>query len=131
MDRTLDVAWSSLRPGAKGVAAAFMISGVTHLVRPQLFEPLIPPALPARRGLVLASGVAELVCAAGLVTRQSWAPAATAATLLGVWPGNWWYAIRTQRSDAHPLHKTAAWARLPLQVPMVTAALDPWESSAG
>jgi uncharacterized membrane protein len=115
-----------LTPAGRALAAAFTASGVLHLVRPQVFFPLVPPQLPNRRAWVVGSGVAELVCAAGLVTQQRWAAPATAAVLLGVWPGNWWYAVRTQRSDAHPAHKAVAWARVPLQVPMVAGALRPW-----
>ena len=48
-------------------AVAFASSGVVHLVRPQTFEPMVPRVLPAHRGLVYVSGVAELVCAAGLL----------------------------------------------------------------
>ena len=50
-----------------GLALLFIASGTTHLVRPQVFEPIVPRALPARRELVYVSGVAELVCAAGLL----------------------------------------------------------------
>lgn len=59
---------SSLPRGARAVASAFVVSGIIHLVRPQVFEPLVPPVLPRRRELVYASGVAEIVCAAGLFT---------------------------------------------------------------
>lgn len=115
-----------LTPAGRALAAAFAVSGALHLVRPRLFFPLIPPALPNRTAWVVGSGVAELVCAAGLVTGQRWAAPATAGTLLAVWPGNWWYAVATQRRDASAVHKAVAWARVPLQVPMVGAALRPW-----
>ena len=54
-----------------GLALLFIASGTTHLVRPQVFEPIVPRALPARRELVYASGVAELVCAAGLLAPRT------------------------------------------------------------
>lgn len=115
-----------LTPAARGVAAAFLVSGTVHLVRPQVFEPLIPPVLPRPRAWVLASGVTEIACAAGMLRGHRWAGPATVATLLAVWPGNWWYAIETQRSEeAHPVHKALAWGRLPLQLPMVAAAARP------
>lgn len=96
------------------------------MIRPQVFEPLIPGALPAPRALIYGSGVAELGCAAGLASRQPWAPAASAALLVAVWPGNWTMAAKWQRSaKVHPVAKAAAWARLPLQIPMILAA---WRS---
>lgn len=117
---------SGLSPAARGVAAGFALSGTVHLVRPGVFRPLMPPALGPPDPWIVATGVAELVSAAGLVTGRRWAPALSAATLLAVWPGNWWHAVRTQRSPAPVAVKTAVWARVPLQVPMITAVLHPW-----
>jgi len=109
--------------GAAFVAAAFAVSGTVHLVRPQVFDALVPRVLPARRTVIYASGLAELVCAAGLVTKQRWAPAASAALLVAVWPGNWKMALDTQRSSrAHPVVKAAAWVRVPLQLALIRAA---------
>jgi uncharacterized membrane protein len=120
--------WSSLRPGARAVAVAFTVSGTVHLVRPALFRPLIPPALPAPDAWTIGTGVAELISAVGLMRGAAWAPAATTATLLIVWPGNAWHAVATQRSGAHPVVKAAVWARLPLQVPMMRAAAHPYRT---
>lgn len=114
----------SLPIGTRALATSFVVSGVVHLVRPQVFEPLVPPALPAPRALVYVSGVAELVCAAGLVQRRRWAPLASAALLLAVWPGHGQHAVNVQRSTRSSLPaKLAVWARLPLQIPMIRAAL--------
>ena len=41
-----------LAPTARLVTAMFAGSGVLHLVRPQIFEPIVPRALPAHRELV-------------------------------------------------------------------------------
>ncbi|WP_230203080.1 hypothetical protein [Parafrankia discariae] len=77
-----------VRPSPRFVTGAFLLSGMTHLARPSLFEPLVPRAIPRPREVVYASGVAELACAAGLLTKASWAGRASAALLVGVWPGN-------------------------------------------
>lgn len=115
---------TSLPAGTRALVTAFAVSGVVHLLRPQVFEPLVPRGLPAPRALVYASGVAELACAAGLLQRRGWAPRASAALLLAVWPGNAQHALNVQRSARMPLPaKVAAWARLPLQVPMIRTAL--------
>ncbi len=95
-------------------------------MRPEVFEPLIPAALGAPRAWVYASGAVELACAGGLASRQAWAPPAAAATLAAIWVGNWEMARRYQRSKRRPgWQKAAAWARLPLQVPLVVWA---WRS---
>ena len=102
------------------VASLFAVSGVVHLVRPGVFVPLVPTWLPGRRAVVTVSGVAELACAAALVARRPWAGPASAALLLVVWVGNVQMAV-----DAGPgAARWVAWARVPLQVPLVWAALQ-------
>lgn len=105
--------------GTRVVVASFATSGVVHMVAPQIFEPLIPPILGSPRGWVYASGAAELACAAGLITRQRWAPAATVGVLGGIWVGNWHMALRWQRSRRPAWQKAVAWARLPAQLPLM------------
>lgn len=106
--------------GTQVVVATLGASSVVHFARPQVFEPLIPGWLPNRRAWVLGSGVVELGCAAGLAARRPWAPATTAATLTAIWVGNWTMALRWQRSPrVPPARKAVAWARLPLQVPLI------------
>ncbi|WP_114149413.1 DoxX family protein [Nocardioides sp. 616] len=117
---------TSMRP-ARDVAALatlFATSGTIHLVKPEVFLPIVPESLPARRQLVTWSGVAELVCAAGLLhprTRRA-AGWASAALLLGVFPANVKMAKDAQRSRK-PALKVGTVARLPLQVPMIRTAL--------
>ena len=113
-----------LPKGTRALIAAFAISGTVHFIRPSLFEPLVPARLGDPRPWVLGSGAAELVCAGGLAARRPWAPAASAATLAAVWVGNWSMALSLQRSAEMPAAaKAAAWARVPLQLPMIAAAL--------
>jgi len=114
----------SLPWDAKIVLGAFAVSGIVHLVKPQVFEPLIPRQLPAHREIVVASGVAELICSAGLAhprTRR-WAGYASAALLVGVFPGNVKMALDARRSDNVAL-RAGTVARLPLQLPLIRGAL--------
>ena len=118
----------------KGLVALFTASGVLHLVTPEPFESITPRRLPARRGLVYASGVAEIACAAGLAhprTRRlaGWL---SAALLVAVFPANIQMAVDAQRragAHARPdrrarrAKQAATLARLPLQVPLVRTAL--------
>lgn len=116
--------WTQMGTGAKGVCVAFALSGALHLARPEVFRPLVPPALGSSDAWIIGTGVAELVSAAGLATGARWGGPAAAATLIAVWPGNWWHAMRVQRSRAHPAVKVAVWARVPLQLPMIRSVLD-------
>ena len=105
------------------VAGILGLSGVVHLARPETYEPLMPKAVPAHREVIYASGVAELLCAAGLLhprTRRL-AGFASAALLVLVFPGNVKMADDARRSRSTRF-KVIAYARLPLQWPMIRAA---------
>jgi uncharacterized membrane protein len=113
-----------LRRDAKIVVGAFLASGATHLVKPAVFEPLMPRWVPAHREVILATGVAELVCAAGLLfgpTRRV-AGLASAALLVGIFPGNLKMAADASMTTKTSF-KAAAYGRLPLQLPMIRGAL--------
>jgi uncharacterized membrane protein len=112
-----------LRRDAKVVIGAFLASGTVHLVRPEVYEPLMPSWVPSHREVILASGVAELVCAAGLLFRPTrrLAGLASAALLVGVFPGNVKMAVDASRTRNTPF-KAATYARLPLQLPMIRGA---------
>lgn len=103
------------------------MSGVVHLVKPEVYEPLMPSWVPAHREVILASGVAEIAGAVGLLfppTRHL-AGLASAALLIGVFPGNVKMALDASRTR-NTGFKAAAWARLPLQLPMIRGAWRTW-----
>ena len=115
---------SELTRDIKVLAAVFATSGTIHLVKPEVYQPLMPRWVPAHREVILGSGVAELACAAGLLhprTRRT-AGWASAALLAIVYVGNVKMAEDARRSDK-PAFKAAAYARLPLQLPMFRAAI--------
>ncbi len=97
-------------------------SGVLHFLAPGPYRKIVPPSLGDPDRLVKASGVAELGCAALLavpVTRRfgGWV---SAALFVAVFPANL-YSVKV--FARHPFARAAAVARLPLQLPMITAAL--------
>jgi len=106
------------------IVFAFVASGSLHLVSPESFMWLMPPWLPFSIELVILSGVAEIVSAVGLILKAKRAPLFTFMVLLAVWPANWWFAIESLSSDDFWL-AFAAWARLPLQIPLLLWA---WRS---
>jgi uncharacterized membrane protein len=122
----------ALTEDVAGLAALFLASGATHLLRPQTFYGMIPRSLRSRRReVVLASGVAELLCAAGLLhpsTRRA-SGLASAVLLVAVLPGNTTMTARAARraratSDTSAkAYLGATVARLPLQWPMIRTAL--------
>jgi uncharacterized membrane protein len=110
------------------LAAAFVGSGIVHLVRPQVFASIMPRAIPEAHHteLIYASGVAELVCAAGLLRRTRWAAPASIAVLAAVFPANVQMALDagTGRNTGLSDSRAVAWGRLPLQLGMAWAALQ-------
>jgi uncharacterized membrane protein len=109
----------------RGLVLVFGVAGLVHFLRPRSFESMIPPAFPAPRFLVYASGAAELACAVGLARRRNWARAASAWLLVAVFPANVQMALDAgsgQRSGWAD-NRAILLARLPLQAVLVRAAL--------
>jgi len=116
---------------AKALVAIFGVSGVLHLAKPETYEPLMPSFVPAHREVIYASGVAELLCAAGLLhprTRRL-AGYTSVALLVAVFPGNVKMADDARRTHSTRF-KAIAFGRLPLQWPMIRAAWKAARSTA-
>src|SRR3954454_568169 len=116
---------------AIALAGLFLTSGTMHFVKPEPFEAMVPKQLPSRRALVYASGALEIACAVGLFVPRTRRVAglASAAVLVGVFPGNVTMTSRAKRRldlDSGNSRKqgylAATVARLPLQWPMIRTA---------
>ncbi|MFD4158509.1 hypothetical protein ACFWR4_37870 [Streptomyces hydrogenans] len=109
------------------LAGLMASAGLAHFAAPRQFDAIVPGALPGGpRAWTTASGVVELALAAGLAlpaTRRASAHA-TALFFAGVFPANvkmaydWRHRSTTARA--------VAYARLPLQVPLIL-----WACHAG
>jgi uncharacterized membrane protein len=106
------------------IAALLLGIGTVHFLVPKPFDDIIPVELPGSpRFYTYASGVAEVGIGALLLPRRTrrLAALAAAALFIAVFPGNvnmcrlWW-------DKPWPM-RIIALARLPLQIPMITAAL--------
>lgn len=103
------------------LAGLFTVAGVMHFVAPSVYARIVPPALPAPRALVYASGAAEIAGGLGLLPRRTRKAAGLglAALLLAVWPANA-EMLRQARAARKPRWWQALlWARLPLQLPLL------------
>jgi uncharacterized membrane protein len=104
---------------ATALAGLLFVAGAAHFVVPRPYERIVPQVFGDAAFWVRWSGVAEIVCA-GLVahprTRRLGA-AGTAALFVSVFPANVQMALHGD--IAYGL----AWARLPLQIPLVWWAL--------
>ena len=100
-----------------------LVAGAAHLVVPGPYERLIPRFLGPPRPWIYGTGLAQLAGGALLASPRTRRVGAwwTAAVLVLVFPGNIKMAVDGGIPDGSgPLaDPVVAWARLPLQVPLV------------
>jgi len=102
------------------LATVLATSGVLHFTRPKPFDSVIPRSLPGSpRTWTYLSGAAELAVAAAVAHPRTRALGGLAAAGLfaAVFPANVKMAIDWRH--ARPALRAIAYARLPLQVPLV------------
>ena len=107
--------------------------GVLHFVAPKPFDSIVPAELPGSARLYThGSGVAEVAVGAALIvprTRKLGALAAI-ALYLGVFPANVNMVRLWSKDPAKPaLLRAGAWARLPMQIPMIAQAYKVYRAS--
>lgn len=102
------------------------VAGLAHFAVPETYQRIVPRILRDPAFWVRWSGVAEIVCAGLLLDRRSrrlgaWA---TAGVFVAVFPANVQMALDGGiAGKGFPLGSPAmAWARLPLQIPLVVWA---------
>ncbi|MEO6794729.1 MAG: MauE/DoxX family redox-associated membrane protein [Mycobacterium sp.] len=113
---------------ARWLAGMLLGVGATHFAWPKPFDTIVPAELPGpARFYTYASGVAEVATGGLLLVPRTRRQGGLAAALLflAVLPGNI-NAVRLYWSK--PWLRAAMIARLPLQIPMITAALRVWRA---
>ena len=96
-------------------------AGTTHFTKPAFYDPMVPRELPGpARAWTYGSGVAELAVAAAVANKRTRKRGALAAVALfvAVFPGNLQMAKDAKGAKA----KSVTYARLPLQLPLITWA---------
>ncbi|WP_124711552.1 DoxX family protein [Gordonia insulae] len=112
------------------MAGSLLTMGTLHFVVPKPFDEIIPEEIPGdARTLTYASGVAEVAIGAGLLaprTRRT-AAALAVALFVAVYPAN----INMVRlwKDKPAAMRAIAIGRLPLQFPMIWAAVKVFRSA--
>ncbi len=109
---------------AAGLAGLLAVAGTSHFLVPHFYDQIVPRVLPGRsRAWTVASGLAELGCAAAVaVPRTRRAGALGAAVLfVAVFPANVQMALDYRNRSIGD--QAFAYGRLPLQVPLVVWAL--------
>lgn len=99
----------------------YVAAGTLHFVATRRYMAIMPPYVPAHRTLVLVSGAAEIVGGLGILMPFPAVQRAAAwgliALLIAVFPANLTMVVDHARFQSIPLW--AAWARLPLQLPLI------------
>jgi uncharacterized membrane protein len=96
-------------------AIFFIVAGIGHFVKPELYLKIMPPYFPAPALLVLISGVAEFAGGLGLLIRPFRRAAGWGliVLLLAIFPANIYMLQHSERFD-FPVW--TLWVRLPLQI---------------
>jgi uncharacterized membrane protein len=96
----------------------FLGAGLLHFLNPKPYVAIVPDALPRKRAIVFASGVAEIAGGAGVLAAPTRRAAGwwLIATLIAIFPANVNMAVNADRFRvAAPL----LWARLPVQALLI------------
>jgi len=102
----------------------FVFAGLMHFLIPRQYEAIVPEYVPVRRGVVYASGLAEIAGGAGVMHPRTRRFAAwwSVATLVAVFPANVHMALNPERYRV-PGGRLALYLRLPVQALFIAWAL--------
>ncbi len=105
----------------------FIFAGLMHFISPGFYLRIMPSWLPAHRELVIASGVAEIVGGAALMSSNPGVRRAggwlSIATLVAVYPANVDMASNSGDYPEVPGAPATLYARLPLQAVFIAWAV--------
>jgi len=101
------------------LTALFLFAGTMHLLRPELFLPIMPPWVPFPLLAVKVSGIFELLGGIGLLIPHPQIQFLTGwgltGLLIAVFPANIYMAAHHIQIHGFPSRPWMGWARLPLQ----------------
>ena len=99
--------------------------GILHVLMPDKFLPIMPPTVPLKRQVVIATGVAEIFGGLGLLLPRTRVAAAIGLALyaVGVYPANVYHAVARKRVPPIPDSWWYHGPRLALQPVVVWWAL--------
>ena len=121
----LPIESSSYRHLRMRVGSGLLAMGIAHVVTPAPFVKIIPDAVPNPKLWNLVAAAAEATAGVLLLQsdpkKQRLGGALATVTFLGVYPANIDMAIKAGK-PTNP-KAIAAWARLPMQLPMIRSGI--------
>lgn len=112
-----------MRTGRIIMGTLYLAAGALHFLFTRTYANIVPSYLPAHQELVYISGAAEMLGGAGVLLPRRYIETRRAAAwglvllLIAVFPANVTMITEHHRFPTVPLW--AAWARLPLQLPLI------------
>jgi len=104
------------------IAGIFLVTGLLHFIKPQIFVSIMPDYIPYHLPMVYISGVGELLGAIGIMVPQTQILAAWGLILLlvVVFPANINMAVEAvQKSGYFAWYSIGMLLRLPLQLVLI------------
>ncbi|TYP93825.1 putative membrane protein [Fodinibius salinus] len=104
------------------MATAFVVTGLLHFIRPQVFVKIMPDYIPWHLAMVYGSGVAELMGAIGILFQETrlWAGGGLILLLIAVFPANINMTIEAiEKTGYSSWYSIITIARLPLQFVLI------------
>lgn len=100
---------------------AFVFTGVSHFVIPEIFIKMMPPFLPVPMFLIYLSGVFEILGGIGLIISRTKRLAAIGLILLlpAVFPANIYVALNNIQLGGFMSYGLYQWLRLPMQFVLI------------
>ena len=107
--------------GVLGISSAFAFFGIGHFAQTDAMVAMLPDIVPARRPLVLLTGVLELAIAIGFLLPKTRNIAGLAAigVLIGFFPANIYAAVNHTGLGGHVWGPEYLMIRLPLQILLI------------
>ena len=104
------------------IGGLFILTGIFHFLKPQLFVKIMPDYIPYNLAMVYISGMAEIAGGIGIFFEktQVWAGWGLILLLIAVFPANINMAVKSvQKSGYTSLYSIATILRLPLQFVLI------------
>lgn len=100
------------------MALLYIVAGITHFIKPDLYLSIVPPYLGYPKLLVVISGVFEIVFGLLLLipSLRTWAAWGIILLLIAIFPANVYMAYS---SKFYFLSPWIRWGRLPLQFVLI------------
>src|SRR5699024_6575593 len=101
-------------------------AGVLHFVREPGFRKIVPRVLPFRRGIVLVTGVFEIMFSVLLWVKKGHRITGKllAFFMVAIFPANVYMAVKkVSFRSGQKANPWILWLRLPLQIPLIIGAL--------